>query len=977
LTCSSWRWARGAALALLASVLPWSAVEAQYQFGPNIQSPDFGKNKVQYRQFKWETYHSPHFTIFYYKDEEPSLQKVVSFAESAYDELSRQLNFQIKEPVPLIFYATHSAFEQNNVLLDFIDEATGAFAVPARSRMVLPIDLPDSRLITIVRHELTHVFQFKMLFGGSLARALTSNLPQWFIEGMASYFGRDETSRDKMFLRDAVVNDRIPSVRAGFLGFFGYRYGHAFFDFVEERWGHEGVLDFLFEVRNTITGRLDRAIKKTFKIEAEDFDIEFRRWARKKFLNQLVVTGEPSDFGKIFRVKERSDTENISPAASPSGDLVAAFSAYREKPDVILLDARKRTFIRNLTRGYSGRYQYLISQELSIGRTFGRDLAFSPDGNRIAVFAKREKGRSLLLLDVLNGGINRIIDMPEIEQALSPAWSPDGKKIAFSGWKGGNFDIFELDLESRQIVNLTNDEIFDGAPSYSPDGKSIVFVSVVGTVGYAKIFRMDLDHPGQRYQITTGDSNENDPVYSPDGKRLILTSDRATEKGKPGDRENIYSLDPATGELDRFTNVVTGAFMPSVIKEPAGGERIIFASFWKGAYDLFETTTGEPLAKETIEIAAAPVGKTEFPHFEPDIQVSIDPANKEKFHARKFFLEDAGTSFGVASDQTFLGVAFLSFSDYLGDRRIVFDLATVNGYSAFDLLYANLSHRLQWQVRVFDDRTFFLAQDFVGHILQEKIAYQQTGAVASLIFPFNFYDRFEIGLGAERRKIGFPEEIQLPDGTFVPTVVEGADNFPIVEGALVGDTTIFSDFGPLAGRRWRIDSLYAPQLNNGGGTLYTSQTIDARQYVPLTLRSNLAFRGFIGIADGNRPSPYYFGGLDTLRAFDLFSLVGDRAFFANAELRFPLIDYLVTPILGFRGIRGNIFLDTGGAWFHKFQSFRYYNSQTHSLQNGVADYGFGLSVDVFGLPINWDFAKQWTIKTSGSFRTEFWVGTRF
>jgi WD40 repeat protein len=966
-----------ALLALVVFLLPLAAAQAQYQFGPNATSADFGKNKIQYRKFKWLVYHSPHFTVYYYETEVTSLQKMVSFAESAYDELSRSLNFQIKEPIPLIFYATHSAFEQNNVLLDFIDEATGAFAVPSRARMVLPIDLPDARLITIVRHELTHVFQFKMLYGGSLARALTSNLPSWFVEGMASYFGRDETSRDKMFLRDAVVNDRIPSIRSDGFSFFAYRYGHAVFEFIEERYGHEGLLDFLFEIRNTITGRVDRAVKRSFKLEAEDFDIEFRRWARKKFLTQLVVTGEPSDFGRVFRVHEQSGTENISPVASPSGELIAAFSAYRGKADVVLFDARKRTFIRNLTRSYSNRYQYLISQELQVGRGLGRDLAFSPDGNRIAVFAKRERGRSLILLDVLNGGINKIIDLPDIEQPLSPAWSPDGKRIAFSGWRDNNFDIFSLDIESKSIVNVTHDEIFDGAPAFSPDGKSLMFVSVVGTVGYAKVFRIELDHPEVRYQITTGESNENDPIYSFDGKRIYFTSDRATTPDHPGECENIYSLELATGELKRFTNVVTGAFMPTVIKEPAGEERIVFTGFWKGALDLYETTSAEPQAKETVVIAAGPAGKEEIPHFEPDIQVSIDPANQDKYHIRKFFLENAGTTFGIASDQTFLGEAFLSFTDYLGDHRITTELATVNGYSAFDLLYANLANRLQWQVRLFDERTYFLAQDFVGHIIQTKTAYQQTGAIASLIFPFNFYDRFEIGIGAERRKIGFPDQTQLPDGTVVPTIEVGADNFPLVEAALVGDSAVYSQDGPVSGRRWRLDSLYAPQVKDGGGTLYTSQTVDFRQYIPLTLRSNFAFRGWVGYADGSRPSPYYFGGLDTLRAFDLFSIIGDRAFFANFEFRFPIVDYLITPVIGFQSIRGNIFLDTGGAWFHKFQSFQYYNATTGMLQNGLADYGFGFSVDIFGLPLNWDFAKQWTIKSSGGFRTEFWVGQRF
>ncbi|MFQ5844466.1 MAG: efflux RND transporter permease subunit, partial [Planctomycetota bacterium] len=60
----------------------------------------FGKNKIQYRDFEWKIYHSPHFDVYYYEAEADLLQKVVSFAESAYDHLSQEFDYQIKQPTP-------------------------------------------------------------------------------------------------------------------------------------------------------------------------------------------------------------------------------------------------------------------------------------------------------------------------------------------------------------------------------------------------------------------------------------------------------------------------------------------------------------------------------------------------------------------------------------------------------------------------------------------------------------------------------------------------------------------------------------------------------------------------------------------------------------------------------------------------------------------------------------------------------------
>src|SRR6185295_2565968 len=182
-------------------LLPAAPLFAQFGYGqePDLQGTGFGKNKIQYRSFDWHTYRSPHFNVHYYSQEEGRLQTLVSIAESAYDTLSKGFNYQIKEPIPLIYFATHSAFEQNNVSLGFVPEGVGAFASPVRFRMVMPVDLPDPELMKILQHELTHIFQYYILYQGSISRAV-GGPPTWFIEGMASFMAKDETVRDQMFL---------------------------------------------------------------------------------------------------------------------------------------------------------------------------------------------------------------------------------------------------------------------------------------------------------------------------------------------------------------------------------------------------------------------------------------------------------------------------------------------------------------------------------------------------------------------------------------------------------------------------------------------------------------------------------------------------------------------------------------------------------------------------------------------------------
>ncbi|MEO1367125.1 MAG: hypothetical protein AAFX50_08090, partial [Acidobacteriota bacterium] len=246
---------RSNAVLLTVALLATLAAPASAQY--------FGKNKVQYREFNWRIYHAPHFDVYYYTEDEALLQRMVSYAESAYDELSRTFDYQIQDPVPLIVYETHSAFQQTNVILAGVPEGAQAFATTSKFRIVMPMDQPPREMQALIKHELTHIFQFHILFRGRLAGGLRGQPPLWFMEGMASYFGNDETTGDKKYMIDAVVNDRLPSVEFGGGGFFAYRYGNALFGYIEERWGRDAILDFIYEFRNTFGSRVGRAIERT------------------------------------------------------------------------------------------------------------------------------------------------------------------------------------------------------------------------------------------------------------------------------------------------------------------------------------------------------------------------------------------------------------------------------------------------------------------------------------------------------------------------------------------------------------------------------------------------------------------------------------------------------------------------------------------------------------------------------------------
>jgi Tol biopolymer transport system component len=976
-------------------------------FGFVAPALPFGQNKIVYDKFHWNIYHSTHFDIYFYDQERSALQKVVDNAESAYDDLSRKFNFQISKKIPIIYYHTHSAFEQTNVDLNFIPEGVGAFAEPTRNRMVLPIDTTDEKLLQLITHEMTHVFEYEILFQGKLGKTITANPPLWFMEGLASFMGQDEDTKDRMVLRDAVVNDQVPQItHAQGGGYFAYRFGHAVFEYIQQKYGWEGLRDFVYEYRNTIGSSVDKALKRAFDVTPDEFDSHFRTWLRKRYLPALVAKGEPQEYGEPFKINKDVESEEISPVPSPSGDLLAAITTYKEDADVVLFNIPERKLLKNLTSGYTSKYEYAIVQMLTVGPVMGRDVGFAPNGDQIALFVKRERGRNLLLINALTGRIERSVPM-KVEQQLSPAYSPDGTKITFAGYLGSQPDIFIYDMNTGDVKDVTNDKFFDGSPVFSPDGKWLVYSSVVN--GYSKLFKLSLANPAERYQLTTGDWNDIDAWFTPDGKRIFFASDKQTgrnvekaaeilqeaeEKAKrQGDTPkadptnyaayNIYSLNLENGDVLQFTDVVGGCFTPVVFMGQNNRERMVFSSYYKRRWQLFSTTTDKPLhAADKTTLPSAPMLAESRQMFQPPVEVAVDEEKIEKPRGFHLFIDDVEVNAGVTSDQLLVSRSTIFMSDMLGDRRFIASLDSVSSFSNFDFLYFDLQHRTNWGFRVYDNRSFY-STPTATNVFDRHQLYRETGAIGILSYPFDRYHRLDAGVGYQQRDINYPF-IDAAGNFFV---VNYNDSFPIVSTTFSGDTTIFKQFGPISGHRYEISADYAPDIKRGG-TLSSDYSLDARQYLQLSSRTLLAARLFVGHANGNLPNFYYFGGLNTLRGYDFRSIIGNQAAFANFEFRFPLIDVLATPWMVLQQVRGDLFFDIGGAKFNSQPCTFMQNGRLAIIDQpvpagkppacGAASVGYGLSFNMLGLELHWDFAKHTDLKQSyGKYRTEFWIGETF
>ena len=121
-------------LVLIAAIVAgWSAIAAAQT--PYV--PYFGKNNVHYDTFKWEIYTTDHFEIYYYPEMKQHLERVASYAESAYQQISADLKKELPSKIQLILFKTHSEFEQENIDPSAGQEGVGSMFSCSNSLWVL------------------------------------------------------------------------------------------------------------------------------------------------------------------------------------------------------------------------------------------------------------------------------------------------------------------------------------------------------------------------------------------------------------------------------------------------------------------------------------------------------------------------------------------------------------------------------------------------------------------------------------------------------------------------------------------------------------------------------------------------------------------------------------------------------------------------------------------------------------------------
>lgn len=555
------------------------------------------------------TLETPHFRVNYQEGYEDIAQRGAAYAEDAYAEVTGWFHTTIKDKVELTLFDHED--EVNGLALPYVSSAVYVYLTTPDSDLLW--GRYDDWLKLVITHEFTHITHFETVDGTSktinsiFGRVLFPNLflPTFLIEGLAvtseSLFtnhgrgGRGNDGYFDMYLRGDVLNHRQLTLdQAG--GYYltdfpggdaPYVYGTFFYKYVSLYYGADKPTAIAHAYSEAPWLGIDVAVNKVIPgRDCQELWDEMLHWLRRRAQAQVAEI-ERYPVSPTVPLTHTSYHHHHA-AYLPDGRLMYISGQRHGFTAVMLWDGHTRdasgepvvkplfnhSQYGDIDVSKDGKYIYYNSShgpnnysnfddvyrlDIATGErkeltTFARmnNPGVSPDGKRILAVQNGRGNTNLVLLDADGNKLKQVTSLTDNTQFTAPRWSPDGKQIICSAWRGSSRDLYMIDTDTWLVRPLWKDSYVDVNPHWTPDGKYILFSSDRSN-GVWNIFAYDW-RSHELFQVTNVLTGVIEPAISPDGKTIAMTYCN-------GNGFDIHTLpfDPAT-----WRKVDTPIFDPTI-----------------------------------------------------------------------------------------------------------------------------------------------------------------------------------------------------------------------------------------------------------------------------------------------------------------------------------------------------------------------------------------------------------------------------
>ncbi len=882
----------------------------------------FGKNKVVYNSYNWNIIETKHLLI-YLPDKILFLSNKIAFiGESIFDKHSKTYDYKPATKIKIVIFPDFNDFLQNNIL-DWTSSQVKGFTEFLKGRVVIYYSPDYNEFYHFFAHELNHAFQVYYFGKGEANIYSMRNLevPLWFIEGSSEYnsIGLDEECEN--IIAEGLYNGILPSLLElsdlmnlpSYKYYYVYKMGQMFYYFLEKTYGEEIIKNItkdIVESRN-----FEKSLKKFTEKELKEVNEEFFHFLRSRYYTNYINL----DSIDVIAKKITKDRGFFRSPVDIDGTNLLIITESRFTPSLVIYDRNKHKKTKLISTYRNEEFfEFLYDDNNNIGLSEDQKV----------VFITRSKGKNqLYVYDLKNRKANKI-KLP-FSIITSPDISKDGKKIVFSAINE-NFkrDIYLYEIETKKLLNLTEDSFVDDEPRFVDD-ENIIFISDRRDI--KNIYFLNISSKTITRYLSIGKNVRNPSVK---GSKILFVSVEAFP--------SIYLFDIKENKLYKEISPVGRIENPSFSKD----EKILFSIYKDGAHGIYEY---KPILSNSINDFELKNYERVAGEKEDDYDISFKVKNYSLSLTMDYLV-------GGAALNSMLGlgaIGITSFSDILGNHRyflwfdtgIFFREKTINNVNV-DFSYYYLRYRHNFGFRIFHYSTYFYEfYTFRNFFEVEKSYFRTLGVYGLYSFPFSTFNRVDVSIGVRQFEYISNLKYNQDEKKYSYDLYPKYKNTITVD--YVYDTSLSDYTGPVDGMRFLLSTEQAFDIL-GDGFSYTKFIIDLRNYFLIYPGYSIATRVSGGKIVGRDESEYnfYLGGFNSLRGYDLFAFSGNTMFLMNFEFRFPLITYwqIGFPFpLRMPTIWGSIFYDMGGAfnWGRDFVGYEIKND-TFYFRDLKCSFGIGL-----------------------------------
>jgi hypothetical protein len=463
---------------------------AQFYQGTNME---FGKNRIQYREFTWYYYPSKNFDVYYYNGGEAMAQYTFFNAESDLADLQKFFDYSLDERIQILTFINQGEFKQSNLgLLSAEQQNVGGTATILGNKMFVYYQDSYATLHKQIRENIAQVLFSQLMYGGSwkdvLKNATMLSVPEWYEKGIVSYASNGMDTRTDTRVRDLMQNSRFKSLNF-YEGDDAREVGKCFWHFISEVYGGNVIPNILYMAQASKS--IEGGFMYVLGLNLEQLSMEFRKFYLDRasaFRNEVIPGVEPMPY-------------NVSDSA---------FKAWR----------MQQTLMGDVEVKYKKRYHY-------------SHFTLSPDQKHVA-YVTHEMGQFRIWLYSIETKTTECIlkrdylmDRPADETYPVLAWHPSSEILTYTYeeranvWMG-NYQLTEQEHTLRELHHL--DKILD--MEYSPDGKRLIMSAV--RIGQTDLYLFQTLGSNQE-QLTFDPWDDMHPTFIDGGERILFSSNRTDD----------------------------------------------------------------------------------------------------------------------------------------------------------------------------------------------------------------------------------------------------------------------------------------------------------------------------------------------------------------------------------------------------------------------------------------------------------------